>query len=389
MTAESNKELLTIPEIEPSILWERQIGPSQITRKETVFLDKEKGKLPVLYTVVRASPEAMFGIAYDEGLAAHGIKIGAGELLIDQEATKLSLGREAGRLPEVFIKDYPNGTISFCPSNFGWQKDAFFIINGQLILLNNDRGKISGRFGTVGLSQKKWESTETELKNGEIVSPPKFNRFELGLSLPLILKDNRTVPLKEMIGDSRFLADLRNVVDFGTGKKLPGEFWLYLRVLLPTTEIAGKRLTEGRQIVVRRPGLSLEETKKLVSIIKDNQLEKWLRVGTRREVPRLAVVDRLPLNRIPVVGVGFNQENQLLIVAADGRQEKSAGVTVEELAWLMKKEGALTAGLGSAGGDVAVVAKTEKGIEILNSPSNRDHKTRFVPSVLTISPHSD
>ncbi len=389
MTAEINKESLTSHEIKPIILGERQIGPSQITRKETVFLDKEKGKIPVLYTVVRVSPEALFGITYDEELAIRGIKTGAGEVLIDQEATKLSLGREAGRLPEVFIKDYPEGTVAICPSNFGWQKDAFLIVKGQLTVLNNDREKINGKFGVIGLSQNKWESTETELKKGKVVSPQNFDRFEIGLSLPLILKDNRIFPLEEIIGDSRFLADLRNVVDFGAGKKLPNEFWLYLRALLPTVKVAGKRLVEGRQVVVRRLGVSLKETKSLATIIKNNQLEKWLRIDTRRGIPRLAVMSKLSLSRIPVFGIGFNQERQLIVVAVDGRQEKSAGVTVEELAQLMKKEGAVTAGLGSAGGDVAVVVKTEKGIEILNSPSNRDHKTRLVPSVLTISPHSN
>jgi hypothetical protein len=82
--------------------------------------------------------------------------------------------------------------------------------------------------------------------------------------------------------------------------------------------------------MVRRPGLSLEG-KNLAAIIKDNQLEKWLRVNTRRGVSRLAVVDRLLLNCVSFVDFGFNQGNQLFVVASDVRKEKNAMLTIEKL----------------------------------------------------------
>jgi len=89
-----------------------------------------------------------------------------------------------------------------------------------------------------------------------------------------------------------------------------------------------------------------------------------------------------------VVGIGFDKEKKLVVVAVDGRQEGSAGATINELAEVMRFKGAVTAGLGCAGGDVTVVLKTEvKKFEILNSPSNLiDSKrvTRLEPSQLIL-----
>lgn len=380
MTIESERLSLR----ETKTLWERQIGPSWVARRE-VFLGEEL-KTPVLYTVLKVLPQARVEIKYDEELINGGVKLGAGGLLIDQEATNLSLGRAAGKLPEVFIAGNSEETVAICPTNFGWQKKAFLIDKGRLVLIRNDREEISGSFGVIGLSQGKWEHFQVDLKKGVPVSLSAVTKLDLGFNLPLILREGEPLSLKEIIDDPRFLADFRNVFDFGVGKELPSNFWLYLRSLMPTIRAAGRRLVEGKSVVVRRSGLSFEQAIAFASIIKDNQLEDWLQVDIRRGIPRISVFKNLPLNRIPVVGVGFDNERRLLVMAVDGRQEKSAGATIQELARLMKAEGAIFAGLGCAGGDVAIVAKTQKRTEVLTSPSNKGQTTRPVPSVLTISP---
>ena len=67
---------------------------------------------------------------------------------------------------------------------------------------------------------------------------------------------------------------------------------------------------------------------------------------------------------------------------------------VAEAATIMKEKGAVNAGIGAAGGDVAVILKTtddtnplfvpSNRFEILNSPSNKDHQTRPAPNMLTL-----
>lgn len=378
-------------ELELGLLWKREIGLSQIERKRVVFAGEEGEKIPVLYTVVRALPGANFGVVYDEKLVKEGMVAGPGGLLINQEATASHWGRAAGRFPKEFIESLPEGTVGVCPSNFGWQKGAFLIERGQLILIENDRGEISGKFGVIGCRQNVWETTEVELKDGKVVSPAGLKGIT-GFSIPLILKDGKVVSLEEIISDPRLMGDLRNVFDFGPVEGVPGEFWGLLRDFLPTMAIAGKRLAKGKPAGTAIRGLDEDKVAKFKAIIEGNEnLRKLIEIKSPKSGLTIMVIkDKLPLNRIPVVGVGFGQEGKLIVIAADGRQEGSAGLTIEELAELMRQEGAVTAGLGCAGGDVAVVAKTDKeGFEILNSPSSKDHKTRPVPSVLTISPRHE
>lgn len=370
--------LINEPE-KTKILWEREFGLGLVVR-EKMFLDNRQ----VLLTTVFASAASEQSLLVDPFFGKHGIVTEPTGLLIDQAGTKASWGRPAGFTPEEFLVSVSGESLGICPSNAGWQYGAFWVGQGQIV--SPDRN-LTGNFDVIGMddSSGKWVKVSAKVENGRMV-----NNLRLGLSFPLIVNNCEVAPTEDIVGDPRLVADLRNVVDFAAGKKLPNDFWLLLRKLLPSNRVSGERLLSGQTVVIKRTGaMTDDELARFQEIVEENALGDVLSLDKRRDAPRLAIIGQLPLQKIPVVGVGFNVEGKLIVAAVDGRQPDSAGVTIEQLSQIMKDRGAVCAGLGCAGGDVAVVLKKIDGsFEILNSPSNVDSTgkriTRRVPSLLVL-----
>lgn len=363
--------------------WERVVGNCTAGR-ERIMLNGAQMRV----TTIQASEQTSADLVWDPLFHQKGIVTEPGSSLISQKETEKLYGRLPGKRPEEYLAKYEGREVlGVCPSNANWQLGAFLVKDGEVFTPDKS---LAGHFDVVGLTGQEWTTISVEFKDGKAEKPDVLKELTIGLSMPLILKDSQVVSLEEIIGDPRLTADLRNVVDFGAGKKLPPDFWLLLRRLLPATEVAGRRLADGRPVVIRREGaMNDEEIKRFQEIIKNDDLGGYLRLDVRGSAPRLAFVGKLPLQRIPVIGVGFDKERKLIVVAVDGRQEGSAGATISELAQIMRFEGAVTAGLGCAGGDVTVVLKTkDEKFEILNSPSNTNKEgnrvTRLEPSQLIL-----
>ncbi len=331
--------------------------------------------------IVGASQQVKLEV--DPGFAEYGIDPNG--LLIDQGRTKERWGRSAGRTPEEFLANYPNNSWAVCPSNWGWQYGLVEIRNDQLLADAND-STLNGSFSAICQRNGKWSAEQIELEEGQLNT----QGVEIGLSMPLIARDSQAVNPAEYITDYRLLADVRNYANFAPDAQMPAEFWLLLRKVLPSKPVEARRIARGDQVVVHEPDtLSDEELEKLQGYIADYGLDKYLHLDVRRDQPRFAVISPLPLIRIPVVGLGVSSNGELMITAVDGRQEGSAGMTLSELTSYMLSQGAVDVGLGCAGGDVAMVQKTNTGFELANTPANRNSQgeavTRPVPSVLVVS----
>lgn len=359
----------------------RPVGACVVEKDKVRLEDKER-----LITTIKAPREASVDLAWDPFFHKKGIVTEPGSLLISQGETQKLWGKPVGTSPEDFLANYKGDVLGVCPSNANWQLGAFLIKEGEVF--SPDRN-LTGPLETIGLTKEGWTSRVLDFEDGKPINPSTIAQMRVGFSMPLILKEGQVVPLEGIIGDPRLTADLRNVVDFADGKKLPSDFWLLLRRLLPASGVAGKRLIKERSVVVRREGaMTDEEIQKFQQIIRDNNLTT-LALDVRQKAPRLVFRGKLPIQRIPVVGVGYDNKGQLIVTAVDGRQEGSAGASISELAEIMQAKGAVTAGLGCAGGDVTVVLKTKEGaFEILNSPSNldkdRNRVTRLEPSQLVL-----
>ncbi len=148
--------------------------------------------------------------------------------------------------------------------------------------------------------------------------------------------------------------------------------------------------SDQRVVVARNDALTDEELEEFSEIVKQSGLEEYTRIdkSNRIDRPRLTIVKPLPLQKLPLVGIGIDDQNRLMLVTIDRRQLENPGVTIKELAIVLKENGAVTVGLGSAGGDVAFLLKSQGKISVLNSPSNSlDGKKvkRRVFSFLTVS----
>lgn len=100
---------------------------------------------------------AVVSLSYDTELAQKGIRTEPGSLLIDQGATATALGRRAGFRPEEYIADM-QGPILAAPGNhFGWQEQAYLIIDGQPRFIANDRNTITGAYPTFLQKEGMWQ----------------------------------------------------------------------------------------------------------------------------------------------------------------------------------------------------------------------------------------
>jgi hypothetical protein len=333
-----------------------------------------------LITVIRAHEGTSYALSISPQFLEQSIALD-NPLLISQGETKKAWGTDVGKMPQDFLPEDQEG-LAFHPTNAGWQLEEFWIKAGQLKLLKNDQAEITGTYTVLGFDGASWRDRRITLNNGVLEEGSHVEDLQVGFSMPLTIQDRRKTPPDEVLTQPRFLADLRNVIDFANGNKMPEAFWLILRKLLPDTAAAVRRLLSGRA-VVQRSGVEVtdQEAEQFAQILKEHKLDEYLSIELTGK-HRLVIKKQLPFNRIPCFGLGYSKEGQLIVVAADGRQPDSAGVTIEELSEIMLDLGVVTGGVGSAGGDVAITTHDKR---LLNSPSNVDPKTqervaRRVPS---------
>ena len=203
--------------------------------------------------------------------------------------------------------------------------------------------------------------------------------------MPAIVRDGRPVARSEWIVHPRLLADLRNAFDFahGRGTELDPELWVELRKALPETAASALLLERGLGCRERR---ALADPDRLRRLLAAAELEH-VRVVDGDGAAELEVEGPLAATRLPLLGIGITADGDLDWTVVDGRRADVPGATLAELSRLMVERGVVTGGLGSAGGDVAVVMRTESGVELLNTPSTVDPTTgravtRRVPALL-------
>lgn len=80
---------------------------------------------------------------------------------------------------------------------------------------------------------------------------------------------------------------------------------------------------------------------------------------------------------IPVVSIGMTADNKLIVLEIDGRQAKSAGMSLGELAKQMKALGCVTAIYIDGGGSATFCAKPEgeTDLKVFNSPSDSTERS--------------
>ncbi len=386
MSTEAGKEQSSSQEeafTKVETLSEEEYASSKVERKRYTLRDGQN----MLTTVIRPNCSAKYKLKIQPNFLERSIQTESQNgLLIKQKSTIEKWGSiPVGIRPEEFIKSELLDTIAFNPTNAGWQREAFWVKEGKLLMLPNDMKTLSGKFTILGMNkQGEWFDTSVNIHNGRIDPDAESNisKIQIGFSMPKVLQNGRVLPLEEYIGDPRLLADFRNVFDFAGGKQLPSEYWLLIRRFLPTKEFAGKRLIRGDVVVTRDSTVkSSDVTDQLEVLVAQAGLSNTicLNYNSGRSLARIAIVKTLPKNRIPVFGLGFNKEKQLVVVCIDGRQQNiSVGATLEEAASIMRENDISNGYIGSAGGDVIIATNSSR---FLNIPSSVN---RTVPSVLMI-----
>lgn len=332
------------------------------------------------WTVVEASAELCPRLEVDERFCREGIVL-AGRLL-DRSATAELWSDSVGRTPESWLRGQAVGSLAFCPTNFGWQEGAYLFARDQMFALPGDSGE-AGALWTLAWNEG-WRALEGD--SGSI----RRSRSAVALEMPRLVHHGARVPLRDFLGHPRLLADLRNVFDFADerGPLLPAEFWLLLRKVLPNRLEEALGLLDGEDVRVSTDALSETETQRLRSLIEDAGLPR-LRIESGSRPRHLEIRGPLPMARLPVVVLGAKRDGSLVVVAVDGRHDDTPGATLEEAASLLVERGVDVGGLGSAGGDVALVQRTSTGTTLLNRPSTRSPRTgapisRRVPAVLLL-----
>lgn len=329
-----------------------------------------------VFTRLRVAPDARARLAIDERFCRHGIVKGG--TLLDQVATERVWGAPVGRRPESWLAAEPPGTLAFCPTNWGWHEGCWFLDEGAWVGLPDDHPQ--GSLWMLGTDDAGWRAFSGEPDALRAAAPA------CGMEMPCIVEDGCPRPLHFLLSHARLRADFRNVFDFaaGRGPALPPEFWVLLRKLLPTEELAARIFLEGGAIELPLDNLASVDAERLARLVRAAELP-----AVQIHGDHLRVAGPLPKARLPVFGLGASEAGELIVVAVQGRSEEHPGATIEELARLLIDAGAVSGGLGSAGGDVAVAERTASGSRLRNRPSNRDRRTgepvsRRVPAVLVI-----
>jgi hypothetical protein len=311
--------------------------------------------------------------------------------LLDLAATTARWGAPVGRLPEELLAAASRGAVGFCPTNFGWQHGAFLVDRGELVAVRGDRS-LDGGFLVIGRGREGWDAHAIDLVHGRPArraDEERLRGLEVGLEVPAIVRAGRPVPRVEWVAHPRLLADLRNVFDFarGRGIELDPELWVELRNALPVTAASALALERGGDC---REARALRVPDRLRRLLADAGLDH-ITVRDAGNASEIVVRGPLPATRLPLVGVGVTAGGALDVTVADGRRPDCPGATIDELARAMAERGVVSGGLGSAGGDVAVLERTASGTKLLNVPSTVDVEsgrptTRRVPALLLVAP---
>jgi len=371
--------------MEPSSKIEKEVtSPESFTvdRKEVCF-DGAKS----LITVVRSTPGSEFYFKYDDDLRTVGINTEANGLLIDQAKTAEKLGHPAGYQPEGYLEGVDDG-LAIMTGHFGWQSGAFMIEDGNLTLLKNDEGKLVGNFSMLVEKDGQWHFDTVGINKGKLLdSNIEKVAGSYGFNGPQIVRNGEAVPVGEIMSDPRIVADPRNVFDLSAGRDVDPSFFQDIRKVA-ISNMALRGLAKGALVTMNVPydKETYDAHHRVMSEAKSHGLP--LKANFDGNNYRYAITEKLPTQKMPIMGYGCDKDGNLVIVAVDGRQPGSAGVSIDQLSELMVGEGIIDGILGGGGGDVAVVKKDHSGIEILNSPSNVDKAgqrvTRRVPNVMII-----
>jgi hypothetical protein len=336
---------------------------------------------------LRVSAATRASLRVDERFAERGIETSGA--LIDLAATTARWAAPVGCFPEDLLAGTPIGTVGLCPTNFGWQHGAFLIDRGRLVTVCGDRS-LDGEFLVIGRDESGWGAHTIALAGGRPARPAdadRVGRLAVGLESAPIVRGGRALPRREWVVHRRLLADLRNCFDFalGRGTELDPDLWVELRKALPRDAASARALECGGDARERR---ALADPARLRRLLAAARLDH---ITVHDEGDHSVVVVRgpLPATRLPLVGVGVTAAGDLDVTVADGRRADCPGATIEDLAHAMAARGVATGGLGSAGGDVAVLEQTRSGPELRNVPSTVDPATglavtRRVPALLAI-----
>lgn len=180
------------------------------------------------------------------------------------------------------------------------------------MLIKNDQGVLTGEFDVIGLKNGKWESEHVSFKDGnpDEQSTENMHGMEAGFSLPLMVKDGEVVPLMEYVSDPRLLADARNVFNYGVKEGLQGEFWQLIRPFLAETSASTSRLQKG-SLLVTSAEVPDADTARLSEIIEESSMDDTFFIRRNPQKPekaQLLIMGKLPLNRIPLFGIGYDKE---------------------------------------------------------------------------------
>ena len=357
-----------------------------IDRKEIIIDGRSS-----LVTILRPSPQSAIDIVYDQDLVNTGIVTEPQGLLIDQKATAELLDRPAGHLPQDYLTGRGDA-IGLMGGHFGWQREAFIIEDGCPIIIKNDRDRLTGRFPTLLRRDGAWAVEDVYMRNGkpfggslqQLTGATGFNGAQ-------IVKGGEPVRIEDISSDSRIIADARAVVDFSDGVAVDGSFFQNVRKL-PITSQKLRNLAKGALTTFR---LDMESISPELAAT-DNELRGQVagipayRTHHGSHGTIYAITDKLPEQKVPLIGYGADSQGNLIIVAVDGRQKESAGVSIRELASLMVSEGVVDGILGAGGGDVAIIEQEAEQTRLINSPSNINQETgtrvaRKMPNMIILS----
>jgi hypothetical protein len=343
---------------------------------------RSEAGVELAFTIVRVASGVHPQLCLDERFHREGIVLGG--RLVDQAATAERWGGPVGRHPEEWLEAAPAGAIAFCPTNWGWQKGAWLFEGERVLNLPGDT-PAGQRLWALGWSAEAaggWRGVEG------IAAKIQETALSAGMEMPQLVRAGSRKPLADLLDHPRLRADFRNVFDFGDGRgpELPPELWVLLRKVLPATAEAGGVLLNGGDIQVSLEELGAEGAERLLRLLCEERLSR-ISLAT----DSLVIHGPLPPARIPVFALGARPDGTLIVVAFEGRRHGTPGATIEEAADFLVREGVDSGGLGSAGGDVALVRRTASGTELLGTPSNRDARSgapvsRRVPGVLLLVP---
>jgi hypothetical protein len=355
---------------------------------EVAGIEIERGRrrseagVELAFTIARVAPGMRPRLCLDERFEREGIVLGGS--LLDQAATEARWGAPVGRHPEEWLDAAAAGAIAFCPTNWGWQRGAWLFEGTQVYCLPGDipDGRLLWALGWSGGAGRGWHGLEGVAEKIQAMAP------YTALEMPQLVREGTRVPLADLLGHPRLCADLRNVFDFadGRGPELPSDLWVLLRKVLPVVADAAGILLRGGEIRVSLDPLGTLNAERLLRMLREETL-----AGISPGANFLVLHGPFAPARIPVFALGARPDGTLIVVALEGRRAGIPGATIEEAGEFLVHEGVESGGLGSAGGDVAIVRRTASGTELLGTPSSHaphggEAVSRRVPGVLLFEP---